>query len=163
MSIVISEVQDFNKIAGLAKIIWTEHYTPIIGSAQVDYMIENFQSAEVMQNQCQTQGYYYYEALADGVLAGYCAVQPEENGGLFLSKIYVEKSFRGQGIAKEFMRFILEEYKDNLKYIWLTVNKYNTNSIEAYKKMGFEVIEEIVTDIGDGFVMDDYKMRLTVL
>ena len=26
-------------VATLAQIIWNEHYTPIIGSAQVDYMI----------------------------------------------------------------------------------------------------------------------------
>jgi hypothetical protein len=29
-----------------------------------------------------------------------------------------------------------------------------------YKKLGFGIVEGIVTDIGNGFVMDDYKMRL---
>lgn len=28
------------EIADLAKIIWNEHFTPIIGQKQVDYMVE---------------------------------------------------------------------------------------------------------------------------
>jgi hypothetical protein len=38
--------EDAASIAGLARTIWTEHYTPIIGSSQVEYMLENIQSAE---------------------------------------------------------------------------------------------------------------------
>ena len=45
------------------------------------------------------------------------------------------------------------------KSIQLTVNKYNTNTISAYKKWGFEIIDSVVTDIGEGFVMDDYIME----
>ncbi len=41
---------------------------------------------------------------------------------------------------------------------WSTVNKYNDRSINAYKRMGFAVVEEAVVDIGGGFIMDDYKM-----
>jgi ribosomal protein S18 acetylase RimI-like enzyme len=160
MSIIIQEASSFEKVADLAKTIWTEHYKPLIGETQVTYMIERFQTAEVMRNQCENEGYRYFEALSGGALAGYCAVQPEEGGSLFLSKIYVEKSFRGQGIAKEFLRFIREKYQP--QSIWLTVNKHNKNSIAAYQKMGFEIKEEIVTDIGGGFFMDDYKMRLVL-
>lgn len=47
----------------------------------------------------------------------------------------------------------------SLNSISLTVNKNNTNSINAYKKMGFVTVESIVMDIGEGYVMDDYKMR----
>ena len=49
-----------------------------------------------------------------------------------------------------------------LDYIWLTVNKHNDTSIRIYKRLGFRIVEELVTDIGSGFVMDDYKMRLDI-
>lgn len=45
------------------------------------------------------------------------------------------------------------------KKIQLTVNKHNINSINAYKKWGFKTIDSVVTDIGSGFVMDDYIME----
>ena len=44
----------------------------------------------------------------------------------------------------------------------LTVNKRNTAAIRAYLAMGFSFAGAIVKDIGDGFVMDDYVMRLRV-
>ena len=49
-----------------------------------------------------------------------------------------------------------------MRAIWLTVNKYNANTIAAYKKMGFETIGDGVTDIGSGYVMDDYFMECSV-
>jgi hypothetical protein len=32
----------------------------------------------------------------------------------------------------------------------------------AYQKIGFEIIEELVIDIGNGFIMDDYKMEKSI-
>ena len=37
----------------------------------------------------------------------------------------------------------------------LTCNKHNTHSLDVYKKWGFEKVDEDVTDIGNGYVMDD--------
>ena len=44
----------------------------------------------------------------------------------------------------------------------LNVNKRNTAAIAAYRRNGFAVREEVVVDIGGGFVMDDYVMALTL-
>ena len=49
-----------------------------------------------------------------------------------------------------------------LNKIRLTVNKYNANTIKAYKKWGLNTVESTVTDIGDGFVMDDYIMEYSI-
>ena len=51
--------QQFNQIAKLADVIWREHYTPIIGIDQVEYMIKKFQSTETMYTQ-YTNGYQYF-------------------------------------------------------------------------------------------------------
>jgi ribosomal protein S18 acetylase RimI-like enzyme len=40
----------------------------------------------------------------------------------------------------------------------LSVNKRNTKAITAYQRNGFVIADSVVTDIGDGFVMDDYIM-----
>ena len=42
---------DYNTIADLADIIWKEHYIPIIGIPQVDYMLKKFQSAKAIKEQ----------------------------------------------------------------------------------------------------------------
>ena len=46
-----------------------------------------------------------------------------------------------------------------LSNIYLTVNKDNINAIRTYEKLGFKNIDSLVTDIGNGFVMDDFKMQ----
>ena len=38
------------------------------------------------------------------------------------------------------------------------MNKHNAAAIAAYRNCGFVTREEVVVDIGNGFVMDDYVM-----
>ena len=44
--------------------------------------------------------------------------------------------------------------------IWLTVNRRNERAIGAYRRTGFREVRAQVTDIGGGYVMDDYVMEL---
>lgn len=150
--------EDLEIITKLGSIIWHEHYAPIIGLDQVKYMLDKFQSVIAIENQL-LENYCYYILMYDKNPVGYLSVVKKDNS-LFLSKIYVLKSERGKGIGKIAMEFIHKKAKElMLNSIVLTVNKYNVNSIKAYKKMGFENVGELVQDIGGGFVMDDYKME----
>ena len=149
---------DLSLIEFLASKIWREHYSSIIGDEQVSYMLDKFQSLAAMQKQ-EKEGFEYYSIKIDGDLIGYCAFLPETEA-LFLSKIYVLSEKRGQGLGKKAMEFITEQaLQRGLTSIRLTVNKYNTNSIEAYLKMGFVKTRAVVFDIGEGFIMDDYEME----
>lgn len=152
------------KLSSLAREVWTQHYVPIIGLAQVEYMLKKFQSAEKILSDIGEDGYSYLLAVENGRLAGYCAFRAEyEAGGVFLSKLYIEKYSRGRGISKLFLERLLSHAKESkLDHIWLTVNKYNHTSINIYKKLGFIIEGELVTDIGGGYVMDDYKMRMDI-
>ncbi len=146
-------------IARLARAIWTDHYVPVIGKEQTDYMLDRFQSAEAIRSQIELESVLYFLIAPDGQPAGYVAVQPREND-LFLSKFYIEKSRRGQGLGKAALRRI-EQMAEELHKpaITLTVNRRNSSSIAAYSRFGFRITDRIVTDIGDGFAMDDYIMQ----
>lgn len=154
-----SSSDDLQQIEILAREIWEEHYTPIIGAKQVAYMLEKFQSVEAMQKQV-SEGYEYFGIQEADQLVGYLAFK-EEADGLFLSKVYVHSSVRGKGLGKAAIEFVKTEVQNRgLSQIRLTVNKYNHNSIATYLKMGFEKTQELVMDIGQGYVMDDYEMTL---
>ena len=89
---------------------------------------------------------------------GYVSVK-EEKSELFLSKIYLLKDYRGKKIGKAALEFIEKIAKQlNLKNLKLTVNKYNLNAIKIYKHLGFKIKRNVVIDIGNGFVMDDFEM-----
>ncbi|MFK2821048.1 GNAT family N-acetyltransferase [Flavobacteriaceae sp. LMIT009] len=147
----------FEVIAKLAHDIWHEHYTPIIGKDQVNYMVAKFQTSEAMQQQAE-EGYEYYVLNHQNNDVGYLAIEKRDDD-LFLSKIYLLKTCRGKGFGKVAFNFIEKRACDlNCKSISLTVNKNNINTIKAYEKIGFINTEAIVMDIGNGFVMDDYRM-----
>lgn len=157
----IKNDNDINKFIKLADEIWHEYFPFLLSEEQINYMLEKFQSFNAIKAQ-QEEGYEYYFMLNEGKIIGYTVFAPKQDY-LFLSKLYFLKSFRGKGFGREVLGRLEQIAKNNsLKSIRLTVNKYNENSIIAYKKWGFEIIESKVFDIGNGYVMDDYIMQKAI-
>ena len=150
-------------VAALAERIWKEHYSSILKPEQIDYMVEKFQSAPAISDQLAHQNYRYYLLNADGADVGYAAVHPGEDA-LFLSTLYLSREVRGGGYASRTLPFLESLCRQRkLPKIWLTVNRFNSGSIAAYQKLGFETVRTQVADIGHGYVMDDYIMEKPVL
>ncbi len=146
--------------AALACEIWHECFTDIISEGQIDYMVEKFQSYEAMKGQISSQGYVYHDVFCDGKLCGYFAVKAESDDRFFLSKLYLHKDSRGKGIASQMLAKVFTEARNaGKKKVYLTVNKHNDHAIEVYRKTGFVTADAVVTDIGGGYVMDDYIME----
>ena len=162
MIIEVTDQRQIDIVASLAKKIWTECYTPIIGRDQVEYMLGTFQSKDAISVQIHTEGCRYFLIEEDGAYVGYLGVQSKDKE-LFLSKICIEAFRRGKGIGRKSVQF-LEHLASlrNLNKISLTVNKNNLQSIKAYEKMGFTNLGSVVQDIGNGFIMDDFKMEKIV-
>lgn len=162
---IINEVEskdDISLVEMLASKIWHEHYRPIIGREQVVYMLNKYQTTPAIKRQIQ-DGANYHLMFEQSHPVGYFCYH-YENDSLFLSKIYVAKEVRGKGIGRKALDFIFEQAKSkSATAIRLTVNKFNLETIAAYKKLGFETIDSVVKDIGGGFVMDDYVMEKAVI
>lgn len=153
--------EDLHKIAELAEIIWHQHFTPIIGKEQVIYMVDKFQSFPALKEQL-TSGYEYYRIFDQDDFCGYCGIHPE-NGKLFLSKLYLKKEARGRHLASQTFNFLKQLCRERgLSAIWLTCNKHNDNTLAVYRHLGFKTVDTQVADIGNGFVMDDYIMEVTI-
>ncbi|MDT0553790.1 GNAT family N-acetyltransferase [Urechidicola vernalis] len=158
---VVDTREDILMVEKLAKEVWEQHYTPIIGEEQVAYMLKKFQSANTMTEQLHA-GYLYYIINFKNEPVGYLSILPKENE-LFLSKIYVLQHFQGKGLGKFMLNFVFEMAVELKKdKVALTVNKYNDNAIRAYEKMGFINVDAVVTNIGSGYVMDDFIMEKSV-
>jgi ribosomal protein S18 acetylase RimI-like enzyme len=151
------------EVVRLAQEIWPEHYTPIIGQKQVNYMLEKFQSQSAIAGQIR-DGYEYYLATRNGQNAGYAAIIPNpKDATLMLSKLYVRSLMRGNGIGRSLLQFVEELCrKRGFKALWLTVNKNNGNSIAWYTRMGFLNTDSVVQDIGAGFVTDDFRLEKAI-
>lgn len=163
IEILKCDTNDVTLLASLAKEIWSQHFLPIIGQEQVAYMLEHFQNEEAMTRQMKEENYTYFKII-DGKPIGYIAIVFKEGEDAFLSKFYLKESARGQGYGRFALKFIeLLAREKGSTGIWLTCNKDNELTIAKYKKMGFEIFEEAVNDIGNSFVMDDYYMRKDII
>lgn len=160
---VVKDGAAIRTVAALARETWASHYTPIIGAEQVAYMLEKFQSEAAIRKQLRS-GYEYYLVTEDAAAAGYFALVPcEAEGRMMLSKIYILPSRQRRGLGRDVIAFALAECaRRGLRALWLTVNKRNAGSIAFYEGQGFRQESAVVSDIGGGFVMDDYVMARTV-
>ena len=157
--IQINEVKNIEKLAILASEIWHEYWVEILSKEQIDYMVDNFQSENAIKNQIENENYTYFYINNEAQNIGYIGLSKKQEY-LFLSKFYIKKDYRNKGIGTKVFEFIKDfANKNSYKKIQLTVNKNNTNTIKAYKKWGFVVVNSVVTPIGNGFVMDDYIME----
>ena len=154
-----ASLQDAERIEALAREIWIQHYAPMIGEEQVNYMLVNFQSAKAIVQQILS-GTIYYIAYDGNIACGYSAIKADPKG-LFLSKLYVMEAYRGLGIARMMVDMIRAyAIEAGISRIWLTCNKNNAGSLSAYQQLGFSIVGESVVDIGEGFVMDDYVLEM---
>ena len=145
-------------VYAVADAIWHQHYDPIIGEEQVDYMVEKFLSPDAVAEQINS-GYEYFLYSYDYTFAGFAAIL-EKDDELFLCKLYVDEEFRGKGIGKYMFQKFVEICKmRNLKKIWLTCNRNNAGALAFYEHIGFSKVREEVTDIGEGYVMDDFILE----
>ena len=158
----IKSEEEIQALANLASEIWHEYWTVILSIQQIDYMVEKFQSTVAIENQIKGERYVYNILKDNGNILGYFGVAPKKDY-LFLSKLYIKKEFRNLGcgrLAFNQIKQLAQQF--NKKSSRLTVNKNNINTIKAYEKWGFKTIDSVVTDIGSGFVMDDYIMEYSL-
>jgi len=133
----VSTSKEIDEVVKIAHEIWREHYPPIIGNEQVEYMLENFHSKDAITVELKQYNYAYYLIKNNNGVIGYIGIQLKGDD-LFLSKIYIRSSERGNGIGKASMNFIKDlALENNMNRISLTVNKNNAGSIAAYYRLGF--------------------------
>lgn len=151
------------RTAEMAIDIWHECFEGVISDEQIDYMLENFQSFAAIKKQVGSENYEYFNFVLDGTRIGYFAVAAQPDNTMMLSKLYMYKEYRGNGYAKKAFEFIKDLARQKgCKSIWLTVNRHNYGAMKVYEAFGMKIIREQVTDIGNGFVMDDYVYSIDV-
>ena len=157
-----------HQLADMAGAIWREYWPAHIGAAQTEYMIEHFQSYEAISRDMAlpTNPYeYWFVVVNQGEeterIVGFTGGHDEpETNRFFISKIYLLAEERGKHFAIRIIEFYTQLCQERgFHAMYLTVNKHNDLGVRAYLGKGFETIESVETDIGEGFIMDDYIME----
>jgi len=154
--------EDIPVIQDLSSRIWREHYPGIITHAQIDYMLGTMYASGVIHDEILNKGYRYVVAMMGKEAVGYFAYRFEDQA-VMISKLYLLPSLHGKGIGSRMLGYVKEDaLRMGAKSLYLFVNKNNTKAIRAYVRFGFVKARAVVTDIGSGFAMDDYRMELVL-
>ena len=171
-------LNDRDFIRSVSERTWPSTYGHIISQEQIDFMLDWMYSNDSLEKQMNTGCEFYIASIKneDGKwdAIGFCSVSPndekeEENLNIEkvagakahkLNKLYVLPSAQGTGAGKALLNKCIEVAKAaGSTSLFLQVNKLN-NAYTFYLKKGFIKELEFKFDIGNGFFMDDFVMRL---
>ncbi len=159
----IIDKANLGRIREIAYQTWPEAYKNVITTEQIAYMLKMMYDNHPLEIQLQA-GHIFIILKEDGKDMGFVAFEKnyEDSGSTKIHKLYVLPECQGKGFGKKMIdKAISEINTENQKSLILNVNKKNP-SLNFYEKIGFIKAREIVIDIGNGFLMDDYIMELAI-
>lgn len=153
------------EIIRLAELIWWDHFPSIISNEQIKYMLSKGYTEDTITKELESGAIYWVRLLNDDELIGFASYGPIANGEeMQLHKLYIHPRFQRTGYGSTFLQYLQKEAnKNGYKHLVLAVNKNNNKAISAYLKNGFAIRESRITDIGNGFYMDDYIMSTCLI
>ncbi|MDR1890442.1 MAG: GNAT family N-acetyltransferase [Zoogloeaceae bacterium] len=153
---------DVPAIVALAREIWQATYPGIITQEQIDFMLEQRYGNERLYDDLKDADKWLDQAFVGGRRSGFAFCELSK-GEYKLDKLYVHPDLQRQGVGGALIAHAAARAgKLGYPAVILTVNKHNEKAIQSYHKHGFTVRESIETDIGRGFIMDDYLMEKRV-
>jgi ribosomal protein S18 acetylase RimI-like enzyme len=161
--IAISEatLADVKTIQNIVDVTWPITYGAILAKEQLEYMIDLIYCDTALAEQIQKKEQLFYLVSIENRDVAFFAIEHNYRNTAVtrIHKIYLLPETQGKGLG----RFMVEEIqklatKNYSKALSLNVNRFN-EALFFYQKIGFEIIAEEDVSIGNGYLMEDYKME----
>jgi len=163
-SIRKATTDDCQLIQELADKIWWPTYGAILSKEQSDYMLDMMYSTAHLHQQMNELHHQYFIIFKDDKPAGYLSIETVDSHLYIFQKVYSLPELHGIGIG----RFIIEKGVEYLKSIaphpftvMLYVNRENP-AYGFYKHVGFKDDGTRDYDIGRGYQMNDYILKMEI-
>jgi GNAT superfamily N-acetyltransferase len=152
-------INDAETIHQLAHEIWPPTYSPILAQDQIDYMLADRYSTEILTAQIKENMQTYLLLLEDGKPAAFAAYSPDDDPEAYrLHKLYLLPATQGKGYGKALLEAVYDKVRTaGINKLDLNVHRQNPAK-SFYDKMGFTVLYEADIPFGPYF-LNDYIMR----
>jgi diamine N-acetyltransferase len=101
-SILIAQLThaDIDEARELARLVWHKHYPSIISTAQIDYMLAQRYSHEVIAAELRREDIWWHKAMSGARMLGFSAcLLTDRADELKLDKLYVHNDAQRRGIG----------------------------------------------------------------
>lgn len=151
---------DFAGIREVVYEVWPIAYREMISQEQIAYMLDMMYTDDSLRKQINEEGCMFLVYENNARIEGFASFSQVEGSLYKLHKLYVYSILQGRGIGQALLNRVKQLVAtEGGNAIELQVNKKNIAQ-HFYLKQGFTIDRELLLDIGDGFVMDDYIMTV---
>ena len=160
----VREPEHIAELANFADGIFREYFSQLHSPDKVDYLCTYLLGTETLTRSIADEGYEYYFADADGQHVGFIGIKAHEDEGyLFLSKLYMAADQRGKGYGRQAFEFVKDRARAfGVSKIRLTCARDNVASLDKYDHMGFVKIGRSDDEVGPGIQMNDFILEYTL-
>jgi ribosomal protein S18 acetylase RimI-like enzyme len=172
---------EYETIQKIAHATWPDTFGDILSEKQIDYMLEMMYSLEAMKEQV-AKGHVFYllieeqtgnlaSTASNDLLATATRYEPVayfsyqldyQPGTTKIHKLYALPSMQGKGYGKAMIGKAEAIARDaGQQTLRLDVN-YENKAVGFYEYLGFEKVGRYDTDIGHGYLMEDWIMEKTL-
>ena len=141
---------------------WPVCYKDIISAQQIEYMLNYMYDLDELKTQYH-KGVIFLLMIENDTPVGFIGFEKVNRGeqkALRVHKLYILPHHHKKSYGKTLLEAAIHFGKKyDIDFLELNVNKQNP-AVSFYSKIGFEVAETMVLDIGNGYTMDDYVMVL---
>ncbi|MFV8328025.1 GNAT family N-acetyltransferase [Flavobacterium sp. ZS1P14] len=156
-----ASIADLNTIQEIAYKSWPETYGTILSQDQIHYMLDLWYTKDVLIDNMTHKKHFFILAFDESVCLGFASYEHNYLNKKItrLHKIYLLPEAQGKGVGKLLIDTVENlAREDHSDFISLNVNKFN-KAFAFYQKIGFEIVDEYDTEIGNGYLMEDYIMQ----
>jgi len=158
----VTEKFQYRILKELAEAVWPGTFKEILSPEQINYMLKMMYDLPVIEKEI-TDGISYFIVMDDSGPVGYISYGPYGKDSVKLHKCYLMAPYQGRGIGSKMLQVAITQAKESgASALRLNVNKKNERAIKAYLRNGFETVENVKVDIGNGFFMDDFVMEIKI-
>ena len=157
--------EDIPGIQAVARIAWPDAYAGLMPVDQVGYMVDMHYRSEVLREQMQARGHQFILVLRDGELAGYASLEINHGNPaeMMIHNACLLPGSQGMGLGQALLDHLARRaLKKGQEAMKLNVFHKNNQAIRFFEKYGFRITGHEEKDIGGGFSVLDYVMRMNL-
>jgi len=162
MEVILAKKHQIPIIRKIAFATWPNAFESVISNEQIEYMLGLMYSSEELAKRMAHKNRDFYLCKQEDEFVGFLVLEKDynEKKQFKIEKVYVLPEKQGLGIGKFLFAFTEKRMREEgYSKLILDVNRGNTTAVEFYKKQGFSIVNSMNTDIGNGFLMEDYLME----
>jgi diamine N-acetyltransferase len=162
MEIVRASHDDISRIQSVARVTWPETFKGILTPEQIEYMLNWMYSYEALSKAISDPAQSFWLFMENGKTFGFAGIEHHYKGrnATKLHKIYVLPEAQGKKVGQRLIERVRKEARNaGSEELLLNVNRYN-KATGFYEHLGFRIVGEENIDIGNGYLMEDYRMAM---